>query len=102
MNFDFDEKQPLKNRQKSSIAMSLVQMDKENTSMLNNARFQASQITPDEAAEIKTLADKNGISFELAKAQKVRLKTDEMFLKMHEAKKNAPYFSNLLGDATYA
>lgn len=102
MNFDFDKKQSKGNTQKSPIAISLSQMEKEDQAMLNRARYLASQITPDEAVEIKSLAEKNNITFELAKADKVRLKTDEMFKKMQDVRKQAPYFANLMGNETYA
>lgn len=102
MNIDYEEKQPRVNKPKGIIAISLAQMDREEQAMLNKARFLASQITPEEAAEIKALAEKNNISFELAKADKVRLKTDEIFKKLQEIKKQTPYIARLMGESTYA
>ena len=102
MNADYDEKQPLANKPKSPIAISLEQMDTQEQAMLNKARLLASQITPEEEAQIKALAEKNNISFELAKENIIRLKTDEIFAKMKEAKQKAPYLANLLGGSTYA
>lgn len=102
MNFDYVKKQSVGNTQKSPIAISLSQMEKEDQAMLNRARYLASQITPDEAKEIKDLAEKNNITFELAKADKVRLKTDDMFKKMQDVRKQTPYLARLVGESTYA
>lgn len=101
MSLDFDFSEKTEKGPSGSIADSIASMDQQDQAMLNNARIIASQISPDEAAEIKHLADKNGITFEMAKADKVKAKTDEMLSKMQEVRQKAPYLSKLLGNTTY-
>lgn len=101
MSLDFDFSEKTEKGPRGSIADSIASMDQQDQAMLNNARIIASQISPDEAAEIKHLADKNGITFEMAKADKVKAKTDAMLSKMQEVRQKAPYLSKLLGNATY-
>lgn len=101
MSLDFDFSEKTEKGPRGSIADSIASMDQQDQAMLNNARIVASQISPDEAAEIKHLADKNGITFEMAKADKVKAKTDEMLSKMKEVRQKAPYLSKLLGNTTY-
>ena len=98
LDFNFTQAQE---KPQGAIAISLSKMEQEDQAMLNNARILASDITADEAAEIKSLAEKNGTTFEMVKADKVKAKTDALLSKMREVHKQAPYFSQLLGNKTY-
>lgn len=88
-------------QKRGAIANSIAQMEREDQAMLNIARIEASKISPDEAAELKSLAAQNGQTFEMVRADKIKARTDAMLSKMKDVRKQAPYLSKLLGDKTY-